>query len=478
MKRKGLKIFMITLSVLFCFLAMPTFFVQTAFAEEETVSVKYSLVPPNYNASPDETETKYNIKNKNLSPFTPFDFDAGKRMNGSSFDFDSDNNYCFQDQIVFADNQSIEYREDLALSMWIYFDATSLHNFSVVLELENGKTISWNLSANELFSLVAKSSIDTTPHAWNKIVLPFKKATFSENYTFESGTLSTIKQIKFSYYSALEDGDISSLLFYDVAVENAEETEKYSVTKQPYAFCKAYFFTDEQISNVCHGDSLTLPSEQNAILYAWQGKTDLKKSATEEGTNVKWRVYMLDPNGTTKQYSFGDTIEFSVAGNYTVFYRLSEVKDGSSKVILSSFCNVSANKLNAIFFDRKTLKTHKDVYNQISISTSAKFSSVSDISFEYDESAIEVSLDEDGKVLIRAKKVGEFKVKAKVRGVRPTSAEKEYETTLTVKSLKPSNSDDNLALKIFLWSCLGCFVLGFLISIVILLVKSRKVGVK
>lgn len=470
---------MIAFAVLFCFFAMPVFAVQNQSAVAETESsVKYSLVPANYNSNSAKTEEKYNIKNKNLSWFTPFDFDAGKRMAGSSFNFDTTSFQRFQNACVFVDNQSISYRDDLALSMWIYFDDVSLHDFSVSLELENGSRISWTLSANELYSLVAKSSIEETPHAWNKIFLPFKKATFSNDYSFSGGVLSPIKRIFFTYYSALEAEDISSLLFFDVAVEVADNVGEYSVTKQPYAFCRTYFFTDEQISNICLGDSLTLPSEQNAILYAWKGKTDLKKSAQEDGTNLKWRVYVLDPAGETKQYSFGETINFSIAGNYTLFYRLNEVKDGSSKVILSSYCDIVSNKLNAIFFDRKTLKTHQNVFNQISISTSPKITTVSDISFEYDTNALDVSLDENGKVIIRAKKIGEFEVKAKVRGVRPTSEEKEYETILTVKSVKNANSDNNLALKIFLWSVLGCFVVGFLISIVILLVKSRKLGVK
>lgn len=477
MKKNCFKVFMVLLSVLFCFLAMPTFSVQNVLAEESQTE-KYSLVPPNYNASPSETEEKYNIINDNLSPFTPFDFDKDKRMTGSSFRFNMDEFKRFQDAYVLVDRQTgIKKSGAMALSMWIYFDKVKLHGLSFVLELESGESLSFSMSQLELRDVVKRSDYDeTTPYGWTKIMIPFAK--FEGFDSISSELLPSPTKLVVSYYSLLEDTDVSSLLFFDVAIEKLEQSKSIETVKQSYTICKSYFFEKALIDGLCVGDSLTLPTEKNAIVYAWQGMRDLKNEALKTSTNLKWRVSIKDPSGKITQSSFGEKITFETEGNYTIFYRCYETKDDKSTVILSAYLSINANKLNAIYFDRASLKIKVNVLSKINVATSSKFTSVSDISFEYDENCLEIVKKSDGSVFVKAKKTGEFTLKAKVTGKRVTTDEKEYSTTLTIKAVKNSTKDDKLALKIFLWATLGCFILGFIISLVISLVKSRKLGVK
>ena len=477
MKKNFLKFFMIMLAVLFCVLAMPTFPMQNVVAEESK-SEKYSLVPPNYNSVPSETETKYNIKNDNLIPFTPFDFDKDKRMSGSSFKFETDEFKRFKDSYVLVDRQeNIKASGEMALSMWIYFDGVKLHALSLTLELENAESMTFSVSQSELHDIVKRSDYDEqTPYGWTKIMVPF--ARFDGFSTITSENLPTPTKLVVSYYSENEDSEVSTLLFYDVAIEKLDQTKNVETEKQAYTICKAFYFEKVLIDGLCAGDSLTLPTEKNAIVYAWQGTRDLKNDALQTSTNLKWRVSVMDPSGKVTQASFGEKITFESEGSYTIFYRCFETKNDASNVILSAYLTIGANKLNAIYFDRSNLKIKVDVFSKINISTSSKFTSVSDISFEYDENCLELIKEPDGTVYVKAKKTGKFTLKAKVTGKRVTTEDQEYSTTLTINAIKNSTKDDKLTLKIFLWSTLGCFIIGFIISLVISLVKSRKIGVK
>lgn len=456
---------------------MPTFQTQNVLAEESE-TVKYSLVPPNYNASPSETESKYNIKNDNLSPFTPFDFNNDKRMSGSSFRFDVDEFKRFQNSYVLVDRQTnIEKNENLALSMWVYFDAIKLHGLSVSLHFENGQSLSFFISQSSLRDVVKRSDYDeVTPYGWTKIMIPLVK--FEGFSDIESEILPAPTKLVFSYYSELEDTDVSSILFYDISIEKREQSKNIETEKQSYSVCKGYFFETELINALCVGDSLMLPTEQKAIVYAWQGSRDLKNEALKTSTILKWRAVVRTPSGEIKQASFGEKFTFDEEGNYTIFYRCYETKNDTSTVILSAYLSFDVKKLTAIYFDRTTLKVPVNVLAKLNVSTSSKFTSVSEISFEYDEKCLEIVKNSDGSFYVKAKKSGEFTLKAKVTGKRASSESKEYSTTLTVKAVKDSTKNDNLTLKIFLWATLGCFILGFIISLVISLVKSRKIGVK
>lgn len=468
---------MVMLAVLFCFLAMPTFPMQNVFAEE-IENVKYSLVPSNYNSVPSETETKYNIKNDNLIPFTPFDFDKDKRMGGSSFKFETDEFKRFKDSYVLVDRQTnIENNGKMALSMWIYFDGVKLHGLNFTLELESGENMAFSVSQSTLRDIVKRSDYDEeTPYGWTKIMIPF--ARFEGFSTITSEILPAPTKLVISYYSENEDPEVSTLLFYDVSIEKLDQTKNVETEKQAYTICKAFYFEKVLIDGLCDGDSLTLPTEQNAIVYAWQGTRDLKSEALKTSTNLKWRVSVMDPSGKVTQASFGEKITFEREGSYTIFYRCFETKNDASNVILSAYLTIGANKLNAIYFDRSSLKIKVNVLSKINVSTSSKFTSVSDVSFEYDENCLELIKDTDGTVYVRAKKTGKFTLKAKVTGKRVTTGNQEYSTTLTINAIKNSTKDDKMPLKIFLWATLGCFILGFIISLVISLVKSRKIGVK
>lgn len=479
MKRIGLKILLVVLAIVFSLMALPTFMVQTkTVAEGVNEKVKYSLLPATYNDNSELVLDKYNIQPINRLPYQPFDQEKQKKMDGMSFKFNETTYGRIENQFVKLDNcENISITDNLALSVWIYFDSVYVHDLTLTLELENGADLVWNIEADALYGLVTKSEFDlVTPHGWNKIYFPLAKATKSGE-VLENGCLVSPTQLIVNYYSLLENDNIASLYFYDIALENASENQNYQVEKQRYNIFSAYFYDIARYTSFCEGDSITLPSYEKAITYAFQGNRDLKKEATKENSILKWRVYVISPSGESKEVSFSSKVTFNEIGTYKILYRCFEVENQSTKVILSPYKEITISKLNPIYFDRSEFKIKVGVNNLINIYTSPLFDNVSDISFEYDTSALEVSLDENKKVKILAKKTGKYQIKAKVTGSRTTSQPAEYETVLSVKSVK-ATTDKNHTIKIVVWTASACFVVAILISIVILVVKSRKIVVK
>lgn len=471
--------FALFLLLVCCFATTPNFAVRNfVTAEESEQKIKYSLLSPLFYANSDDAYEDYNIKPGHILPYQPFDFENSKKMSGMSFSFEELDYHKIDDQYVNLDRvENIENSNNLALSVWIYFSAVYTHDLSLTIELENGSKIEWNLDAEDLYSLVSKSNYDLeTPHSWNKLYFPLSKATVSDEI-WNGNVLFSPTKLTVRYYSEFENSNISSIYFYDVAIEEIEQTDKYQVERQSYKVFSAYFFDEAKISKLCIGDTLTLPTFQKAIIYAWVGNLDVKADSLKDTTNYKWRVYIISPSGESSEVSFSSKLTLSEAGTYKILYRCFEVQNESTKVIMSPYVEINVNQINAIYFDRSEYKIKIGVKNILNISTSSLFDWVSDIQFEYDEDALDVSLNEKGRVEITAKKTGTYDIKAKISAKRLDGDEKTYDTVLQVEAVKNSQNEKQ-ALKIFIWIASGCFALGIIISIVILVVKSRKIVVK
>lgn len=463
-------------SLLVCLFAMPSFsHVEKASAE---TLVKFNLLPKNYNAEgPEVAEEKYGIKNENLNAYTPFDFENGIRMNGQSVRYNGGESFKFEDkEIKLERHENISLQDNLALSLWINFDNIEVHDLSISLVLEDGENLTWSFSSNKLLDLVGKTGLDE-PYGWNKMCLPFAIASKSSENILNGEKLVPPSKLVLTYSSAMSGQNFARLSFYDVNIEETSDKENVSAIQQEYSFCKAHFMNEDLIPQICVGDSIVLPNEENAILYAWIGEKNIKNLAKEESSNYKWRVYVTDPNGVKTQYSFGQKITFSQNGNYAIYYSCEETSSSGTKAVLSSNVEVFANRLNAIYFGESNISFSVGATFILNISVSQKLSSHTDIIFEFDHEALDVGFMENGQVFLTAKKTGEYEVKAKTTGTRFTDETEEYETTLSVKVTK-SESDRNATIKMVVLIILGCFGIGFIICLIISLVKSRKIVVK
>lgn len=467
---------MCLLAVIVCLFAMPTFLrVEKASAE---TSVKFNLLPKNYNSEgPEKAEEKFGIKNEDLNAFTPFDYERGVRMSGQSVRYNGDEYRQFENkEIKLERHDDIVIQKNLALSMWIYFDNVEVHDLSISLILENGESLTWSFSASTLLDLVKKNNTED-PYGWNKMSLPLLVASKSDENILKGEKLDAPSKLVLSYSSAIQTQNFARLSFYDINIEETSDTENVSADQQEYSFCKGYFMNEDIISQICVGDSIVFPSEDNAISYAWIGEKNIKNLAKEDSSSYKWRLFVTDPLGVKTQYSFGQEVTFSRNGNYTIYYSCEETTQDGTKSVLSSNLQVVVGRLNAIYFGKSSISFTVGSTFVLDVSVSQKLSSHSDITFEFDESALEVGFNENGQVCVKAKKTGKFEVKAKTTGTRFTSETKEYETTLSVTVTK-TEKDKKATTKLVISIISGCFGVGFVICLIISLVKSRKIVVK
>lgn len=449
------------------------FFANSAYAAENEVK-KYSLVPATYNSEPDQTLEKYNIENRNLDPFTPFDFDKGQRMDGSAFNFNySQYNQIEEQYVTVGRHEDIELDNTLALGVWIYFDGTILHNLNLKLELENGETVVWHLSAEQLMALLTKSieGFDVNPYGYNYLVFPFIKAT--NNLDLSSGEmLPAVTRFYVSYTSSTESEQVSRLTFYAPAITYSASNLNIEVTKQPYSFADFTFFKNEILNSLTVNDELTLPVQSVAIKYAWIGR----RNVLTDPRDISWRVQFQTPTNS-KSIRLGEKIKFEEEGAYVVEYRGYETVEEKQTIVLHKAFYVNISKLNAIYFNKNALRMNVDSTFVLSLNTSKILTDVSDYSFEYDESALQVT-NNGGVVEVKPLKAGTHTLKAKVSAKRAISNQsKEYETSIEITAVK-QNTGTQTWVKIILYVILGLILVGFAVSLIISLVKSRKNSVK
>jgi len=485
MKKTGFRLLLVLFALVLGFVSVPFFQGSRAFSSaEESPKPEFSLVPANYNVDSDLTYQKYNILNENLNSFTPFDYESENRMLGQSFKFkttastDEKNHGFIDNEYVLVDrHEDIIFSESLALSLWIYFDSNILSDLKITLDLEDGGKIEFMLYEYDLKNLVSKTENeeDSTPYAYNKFVIPLSIGNSSANIVKDSKLLP-IEKMRVSFGNADLSGDISKLLFYDVKIVAIDNADSIKVEKQNYSIGSFYFYEANLMDKLYLGDYITIPSESKAIKYAYQGTRDLT-SKNAANANITWRVFIIDPDGENSNANFGDKLTFTKQGAYKIYYRCFDIVNGNSQVILGGMCTINIRKLNALYFSKPSLRAEVGTSYVLGITISSAFTSHSDISFEYDRSAISVEWEDSNTIVVTALKKGTHTLKAKFSGDRVGfNSDREYESSLKVESVSVKNKGDSL--RIFIYVALGLVGVTILVSLFVLLVKKSKKSIK
>lgn len=475
MKKQGRKIWFtiaFALIMLISSLACINLKCDNAFATGEATF--YSLVPANLNSN----LSNYNLKSSNIDNFTPYNFEDKSRMSGKSFNLDHDDNNVINNQYVTVDqHDQIVYQENLALEMWIYFSTRELHNLSVVLTLSNGATITFYLTEYDLSDLLAKGSFDENPYAWNKFIFAFQDGQISGEVV--DGTyLYTPSRITINYVSefdAEQTPDFASLLFYDVKIIQSEHLTLTVTEKQDFVISGFNHISSDIVDKFGVGDKYKIPLLSGVVNYAYYGKDNLLDSHNP----YTWRVRVVAPDkdSTVKTMAFGETITFEYEGMYKIYYECVHPEDGVNHVVLFSREDVYVNIFKPVYFSPLYLRGDVGKNFVINAQTSSLFETASEIVYEYDQDAMQLTVGEDGTIQITGKKAGKFTIIAKLTGKKVTNtAAQEYQTEFDVEFKNIDNSRE--VYRIFLYVFLSAIGLTILISVIILLVKSHKVVVK
>ena len=446
------------------------------FAENENIS--YSLVPSNYYTDPDK-EAKYNLSSANQDSFTPFDFETESRMPGNAFKFTEGENQQINNQFVkFDSHNDIDKNDSLAIVFWLYVDGIRLHNLELTIEFENGSSLKFTINRIELESLLMKENQDNLlPYAYNKFVFPLTCGE-AEGDIYNGDVLYAPTKMVINYSSLIPEEQKSQsfakLYFYDVKLETSAQTEICVVEKQNYYISSFNLIPKEIAENVCVGDQYKIPFLSQVVRYAYKGKENLLNAAN----NYNWRIRVIVPDDKSTQeiYNFGDTITFAQEGVYKIYYECVHSQEGNVQVDLYARNDVEVNSVNGIYFGKTKLNVFAGTGYKVTINTSTLLSNISDIEFEFDENSLAVDYDENGEVVVTAKKTGTFKLSAKITANRQMNPNmQEYKAELEIVS---KQAPSNLGYRIFLIVSLSVIGLTLLISVVILVVKSKKIVVK
>ena len=446
------------------------------FAEGEVVS--YSLVPANYYEDPNK-QSKYNLGSSNLDSFTPFDFVTGERMPGDAFKLPVDEYEQIIDQYVKLEyHNDIVKSDDLSIVLWIYIDGNLLYDLSLTLELENGVEILYELSSTELTLMLEKNNQETyLPYAYNKFSFPLSSGTF-DGEIYNGNFLYAPTKLTINYSSVIpeeqREQDFAGLYFYDIRIEEVNNQNIAVIEKQNYYISGFNLMPTDVAESICVGDKYKIPLLSQVVNYAYKGKENILQNFHDYSWRV--RVIVPDDNATQIIYNYGENITFEKEGVYKIYYECIHSEDDKIKVDLYARDDVYVNTINGIYFMKDKLNVVVGDKYLVGINTSSLFKNVSDIVFEYDHDALDVSLGESGRVVVKAKKTGTYRVVAKVNGNRVLNMQmQEYQTEIEIVARNAENKSDH---KIFIIVSLSVIGLTILISLVILVVKSRKIVVK
>ncbi len=478
--KKLLSVFLAALTLL---LVAPFHALDFAFAEDETPSEIFDLIPYNFNTVPSQTESIYNIKPENVSGFTPFDFETGKRMAGTSFKLDSDANSQIINEYVTVSNASIPFDDskDYALYMWMYFSDYAVHNLKITLEFETTQVV-WNMSQQTLLGEVEKygTSVSSLPHGWNLLRLPFSGA----NKDDDSYKSQRPMKLTIDYESpTMAQEKYAALRFYHVYIGETNNEGGLFVEKQDYRIASFNGFDEKLKNNLIIGDEITVPTVASVVNYAWEGETDLTNSrqfnnTTNEKTFV-WVINLLSPSdNTTKRVYEGNKIKFSEAGNYTLFV---QCKDYNDNLIVSYSQYFSVREFTPIFL-KNTAQSKKITMKvgttyKLEFATSQVFSSVGELSYRVVDGDVEIKDLGGGVLEVKAHSTGNFILEVSVDGERVAKPElASYKTEIELEVVKEKKTSNWVFIFIYcVIGAFGVFLIGFVIYS---LVKARKFDVK
>ena len=443
-------------------------------AQGQTEQKKYTLVPIDYNKD-NQALSRYNIEpGRNLEPFQPFDVKTKQRMDGYSFHLNEGENYSILNEYVKVDNQeSINSSKNISLFLWIYFDNIYVHDLEITLVFENGATLVWKIPATKIYEWIVTSDvgINMVPYAWNLFELSFATAQINGEIK-NANYYEQVERVYFNYNSESEIEKVSRIMVYNIYL--SETSSEYKVVKesQLFKFGDAEIFSEEELSGLCVGDNLTVPSPISIIKYAWVGTTNIKTSST-----VTKQIVFSHPVDGDKIVSYGEKLTFDAEGEYKLTYHYYNTLVEDSVPLITFQVKMEVETLRGIYFTKKSQTIQVGKVYSFTIKASEKLANLSDYIFVSSADGLVCTYKGDGIFEVYATKKGEYTLSASASATRINKNEtKEYKTSMKFEVVE--GEKDKTTLKIVLYSVLGVLVVSLVIYGVISLVKSNKYKVK
>lgn len=456
---------------------LPTLFCVRKSSLKETFSA--NVEDEYYNESSIDLISKnpsglFDCKIEDIAPFDP---ETRSKMQGLSITPDADEYGQFSSRTFVITPYKPE--QDDAIFMWIYLIDVVTFKLKISIYDGSSSTLSWEFDSQQVYEMGI---------GWKLIKLNLRDFEFQEDYTQK-----TYEKITFSYLSEAEDFegeegyesyDVKTderFSFYHVfASKNANYSENsgkiYSLAKSYYDFCDN-FMTG---GTVYKGDKLTIKSARDVFKYLYAGKYDLSNFVSSG--RFYWSLSMTDPDLVKTNLEFGDSINFHKTGYYVISISLIQKATITNKTILKVDINLYSDELTLGSFlsgSKYSLKDNEKIMLSFKVSNGVDIDGDYSFTFNNNNAEIDSYYVKDGilYVCVAGKNAGTSKLTVSAKGISKHNLKVQDFSAEATITIKQSKADTDVFL-IILWITFGIFVSGFVIYLLISLVKSRKNDVK
>lgn len=471
------------LSIIFCMaLLMPTFLVRKktdrlspialASVEDEFINDEtIELIPTEATSSTIIGNAKWETN------CSPFDVETKQRMKGNAITPNADD--C--GQIMFWQmslENSFSPTKDDSICIWFYF--IDVVSFKLSIQISNGGSdnLLWEFDSQNVLAMGT---------GWKLLSLNIK------DFDEEKYLNKTYNSITIKYYSEANDMteeegyeryDVKTndrlMIYHAFLSKNANKVQKSGILinldKTFYKFSENFISS----SSIYLGQNLKIISPNNIFEYLYVDKYDLTNYASSG--KYYWIISVTNPEQIKTNVDFSDTIYFRLEGFYKITIQLYEKNTILNKLIMDVGINLYCEKYSPGSF---LLGKNYSVTDENSVIISFK---LNDLSLTADDFLISLSNNnaqissyyiEDGVLYIcvmgQSKGVSKLTISSNeltVNGVGKVDFSDEV-----VIDISSEKREVDLFM-IILWTSFGAFCLGFVIYLLISLVKSRKNDVK
>lgn len=427
---------------------------------------------------PTEATSSTIIGNAKWEPnCSPFDSETKQRMKGNAITPNADD--C--GQIMFWQmpfENSFSPTKNDSVYVWFYFIDVVSFKLSIQISDDGASNLVWEFDSQNVLAMGT---------GWKLLLLNINDFD-EENYLGKIYNSITIKYYSEANDMTEEEGyeryDVKTndrlMIYHAFLSKNAKKVQKSGILvnldKTFYKFSENFISP----STIYLGQNLKITSPNNIFEYLYVDKYDLANYASSG--KYYWIISVTNPEQIKTNIDFNDTIYFRLEGFYKITIQLYEKNTILNKLIMDAGINLYCEKYSPGSF---SLGKTYSVTDENSVIISFK---LNDLSLTADDFLVSLSNNnaqissyyiEDGVLYIcvmgQSKGISKLTVSANeltVDGVG--KVEFSDEVTINISSKKREVD----IFMIILWASFGAFCLGFVIYLLISLVKSRKNDVK
>lgn len=426
----------------------------------------------------DPTNLGVSFLNDKVENQTPFDSSTMAMMPGYAIIPKTTDSLKNINSAYVVDEFSVELNE--SIYMWIFIPDENIYSLEVSFSSGTDR-ISWNYSRSYLKAILENNSRNGYIYGWRLFEFCLSDADMSDgvknnlsDHTFNSFNIKYTNTI-----GTYIEKNKNSFSFYHIYKANSYSASSKIIDAQNYV---QYKFNNVFVNQnrFFIDDEILFTNIRSIFAYLIVGQVNL---IDVSNSNYSFEISVEDPDGETAEKYFGEKFIFDTMGYHKIIVKVKEYRADGNAVVLFDQLSIYVDYFAIGSFTNVDYEIEKGEKSSITFrfSSSFNYSNKNEIEVKVSDKTIAkvTNYKIDGNtcyIEIEGLKKGEFDLIVQAKGQRTGTSETKTFSLLT--KAKVISSNQKSASEIFLWVILCAYGVGFVIFVVILLVKSRRVSVK